>query len=88
MSRFKDWVACPECDGDGEVGVLAHNTEIVFECYGCGYTSEFTIGQDVPFNGLDPTAIKDVAAKTTRSTAEHQSRSDGSSVDSQDDGNL
>lgn len=81
MTCFNDWVGCPECDGDSEVGVLAHNTDLVLECYGCGYISEYTIGEDVPFNGLSPAAIEDHAAKATRPTADQQSRSNDSSVD-------
>ncbi|SEW26147.1 hypothetical protein [Natrinema salifodinae] len=59
MARFHDWLECPECDDDGEVSALAHKADVVLECYGCGHTSEFTIGQDVPLRGLSWAAIDD-----------------------------
>lgn len=57
MGRFDDWLACPECDGDGEVSVLAYRTDLVIECYECGQTAEFRIGSDVPFHNLDERAF-------------------------------
>ncbi|UHQ95022.1 hypothetical protein [Haloterrigena alkaliphila] len=53
-TRFTTWLSCPACDGDGEVSVLAHGTDVVLECYGCGKTAEFTIGDDTPFQNLRP----------------------------------
>ncbi|WP_440769105.1 hypothetical protein [Natronorubrum sp. DTA28] len=50
--RFQDWLSCPTCSGDTDAGILAHETEIVIECYDCGATSEYTIGRDVPVSNL------------------------------------
>lgn len=50
--RFRDWLGCPACGENGEVSVLAHGSEVVVECLGCGHVSEFVIGEDVPFNSL------------------------------------
>lgn len=56
---FQDWFACPNCDEREEVSTLAHMTEIVFECYECGLTSAFVIGEDVSLKNLDIDAIAD-----------------------------
>lgn len=57
-NRFRDWLSCPNCDGDrdgdGDVSLLAHNVDIVLECYACGITAEFMIGDDTPFQNLRP----------------------------------
>ncbi|MDJ1431183.1 hypothetical protein [Halostagnicola sp. A-GB9-2] len=80
MSQFEDWLACPECDGDSEVGVLAHRTEIILECYGCSYVSEFAIGQDVPVNSLSESAITDAASQATATgSSEEQDEGPGDS---------
>lgn len=59
--RFRDWLSCASCAEDDDIGVLAHSTDIVLECYECGATDEYTIGADVPVTNLDPDAIEDVA---------------------------
>lgn len=51
--RFQEWLACPACSGNSAVGILAHRTDIVIECYDCGTMSQFTIGRDVPVSNLD-----------------------------------
>ncbi|ELY62074.1 hypothetical protein [Natronolimnohabitans innermongolicus] len=56
--QFQAWLTCPDCTGDSGVGILAHGTEIVIECYDCGTSSEFTIGQDVPVSNLDTSEIE------------------------------
>lgn len=58
---FSDWFACPECNASDEVSTLAYKREIVFECHGCGLTSEYVIGEDIGIKGLDLEAIADVA---------------------------
>ncbi|WP_290818773.1 hypothetical protein [Halovivax sp.] len=63
-SRFRDWLGCPECAGDAEVGVLAHELDVVLECYGCGHVAEFTIGEDVPFNGSVPADVEGLGDDT------------------------
>ncbi len=47
---FREWLTCPECSEDEEIGILKHNSEIVFECYECGQISEFTLGDERPFD--------------------------------------
>lgn len=56
--KFIDWIICPSCGADN-IGVLSHDTDMVFECYECGLISEFTIGEDVPLNDLNPEKIRD-----------------------------
>ena len=34
------------------MSLLAYGADIVLECYGCGRTAEFTIGDDTPFQNL------------------------------------
>jgi uncharacterized Zn finger protein len=57
--RFRDWVACPECEEREEVSTLAHKTDIVFECYECGLVSEFELSEENSFQNLDANAIVD-----------------------------
>lgn len=57
---FRDWFACPNCDEREEVSTLAHRTEIVFECYDCGLTAAFVIGEDISLQNLDIDAIADL----------------------------
>ena len=59
--RFQEWLSCPACDGDEDVGILAHGTDIVIECYGCSVTSDYTIGDDVPVTNLDVEEIEQAA---------------------------
>lgn len=59
--QFRDWFACPECDERDQVSGLAHDTDIVFECYECGTISEFTFGEDPPLQDVDVKAIRDRA---------------------------
>ncbi|WP_408959321.1 hypothetical protein [Natrinema sp. 74] len=49
---LRNWLHCPACSEDNTVSVLAHDTDIVLECYECGHIAEFTVGQDVPFQDL------------------------------------
>lgn len=42
-SELGEWLSCPDCDGTGDVGVLAHETEMVLECYGCGRIAEISL---------------------------------------------
>ena len=56
--RFREWLSCPACDGDEDVSILAHGTDVVVECYGCGTTAEYTIGEDVPVTDLDAEEIE------------------------------
>lgn len=63
--RFRDWFACPECGHSDDVSALAHKNDIVFECYGCGLTSEFVFGKDIGLKDLDPDAIADAADEQT-----------------------
>lgn len=56
---FRDWCACPECGVRDEVSTLAHEDEIVFECYECGLASRFEIGEAASLKNLDPDAIAD-----------------------------
>ena len=58
---FREWLSCPVCDGDGDASILAHGTDIVIECYGCGATSEYAIGEDVPVTNLDTEAIEETS---------------------------
>lgn len=51
--RFQDWLCCPDCEENSDTGILAYGTDVVIECYDCGMTSEYTIGQDVPVSNLD-----------------------------------
>ena len=51
-SRFGNLLSCPDCDGAGDVSLLAYDADILLECYGCGRTAEFTIGADTPFRNL------------------------------------
>ncbi|GAB3665353.1 hypothetical protein [Halopiger thermotolerans] len=50
--RFNHWLSCPDCSGDEDVSLLAHGTDIVVECYGCGRIAEFTLGEDTPFQNV------------------------------------
>lgn len=59
--RFQEWLTCPACEEVEDIGVLAHSTDIVIECYECGVTDEYTIGADVPVTNLDADAIEDVS---------------------------
>lgn len=59
--QFWNWLSCPVCDKRDDVKMMAHQTEIVLECYECGQISEYTIGEDVPIHDLDIDAIIDVA---------------------------
>lgn len=56
--RFREWLSCPTCDGDGEVSVLAHETDIVLECYDCDRIAEFTIGEDTPLQSLSADTVR------------------------------
>lgn len=58
--RLTDWLSCPACREHDEVSLLAHETEMVAECYSCGQVSEFVIGEDIPLNGLEPDTIAEV----------------------------
>lgn len=51
--RFWAWLSCPACDERDDVKMMAHQTDIVLECYECGQISEYTIGEDVPIQDLD-----------------------------------
>lgn len=59
--QFQEWLSCPACGGDGDVSILAYETDIVIECYGCGMTSEYAIGEDVPVADLDAEEIGQTA---------------------------
>lgn len=74
--RFRNWLACPACDSDGNIGVLAHEHEFVLECYACGQIAEFTIGEDMPFNGcsVPSTDESTTSATDTRSEESHSSQ--------------
>jgi hypothetical protein len=61
--RFRDWLGCPVCEERRDVSMMAHRTDIVLECYGCGEMAEFTIGRDISIHGLDVDAITDVVEK-------------------------
>ena len=55
--QFREWLSCPSCDGNTEVSILAHETDIVLECYDCGAISEYEIGRDVPVSNVDQDEI-------------------------------
>lgn len=55
--QFQEWLSCPSCDGASEVSILAHDADIVLECYDCGAVSEYEIGQDVPVSNVDTDEI-------------------------------
>ncbi|MDS0477978.1 hypothetical protein [Natrinema sp. 1APR25-10V2] len=59
--EFRNWLACPVCDEREGVSLLAHQTEMVLECYECGEVSEFVIGEDISLQNLDIEKIKEVA---------------------------
>lgn len=61
--RFRDWFACPECDGRDDVSTLSHKTEMVFECHECGLISEFVMGEDTSLRNLDANAIAGLGDK-------------------------
>lgn len=56
--RFREWLRCPGC-GETDIGVLAHETDVVLECYECGEISEFRLERDVPFVNVDSGADAD-----------------------------
>lgn len=62
---FRDWCTCPACDEREGVSTLAHGTDIVFECHGCGQISEYVLGDDVSLRGLDLEAIAAAADEST-----------------------
>lgn len=62
--RFCQWLSCPGCDERDDVKMMAHQTDLVIECYECGQISEYTIGEDVPIHDLDVDAILEVAKST------------------------
>lgn len=43
--------------------MMPHKTDIILECYVCGQTSEYTIGEDIPLHNLDIDAITDIASQ-------------------------
>lgn len=51
--RFSDWLACPECGGQEEVSMMAHKSDFVIECHGCGLISEFRVGEDMRIQNVD-----------------------------------
>lgn len=55
--QFHEWFVCPECGEQADVAALAHDAELVFECYECGLISEFDVGEDVPLRNLDADAV-------------------------------
>jgi len=59
--RFREWFACPECGARDDVSTLAHEVEIAFECYECGLTAEYVIGEDISLQNLDVDAIAEAA---------------------------
>lgn len=61
--KFRDWFACPECDGRDDVSTLSHKTEMVFECHECGLISEFVIGEDTSLRNLDVSSIEELGDK-------------------------
>lgn len=56
--RFQEWLACPECDERDAVSTLAHEADLVLECYDCGLVSEYVLGDDVALQNLDADAIE------------------------------
>lgn len=62
---FQDWFACPKCGERDGVSTLAHETEIVFECYECGLVSEFVIGEAISLRNLDVEAIAELTDAQT-----------------------
>ena len=60
--QFQEWLSCPSCDGNSEVSILAHNADIVLECYDCGAVSEYEMGRDVPVSNVDPDEIEQVGS--------------------------
>lgn len=63
--EFRDWLACPACDERTDVSILAHDADVVLECYECGLISEFIIGADVTLQNLDTDAIDEVPENRT-----------------------
>lgn len=61
---FRDWLSCPDCGERDEARLMAHKTDIVLECYVCGQTSEYTIGEDIPLHNLDIETITDIASES------------------------
>lgn len=64
--QFRDWFACPACGERRRVSTLAKDTEIVFECHGCGLIADYVIGRDVSLQNLDIEAIKAVAEEAAQ----------------------
>lgn len=51
---LRDWLACPTCESE-EISLLAYDTTLSLQCYDCGSTAEFEVGEP-PLHEFGPMA--------------------------------